>query len=252
MPQQNCLVFSDIPANELKKWSVEEDLATLRKPSNNANGNCLDREGRLITAEHGARRVSITEADGTVHTLVDRFQGKRFNSPNDVVVRSDHAVWFTDPDYGLGDDPRELEGNFVFWYDRASKEVTVVAKDFEKPNGLCFSPDHRRLYVADSGPNRRHVRRFNVRPDGTLAQAQVFCEIEKGVPDGIRCDSTGRLYSTAGDGVHIFAPDGNRVGKFIVPETPANLAFGGKDNRTLFITARTSLYAIRLGVAGAK
>jgi gluconolactonase len=246
------LIFSDIPANELKKWSVQGDVATFRKPSNQANGNCLDREGRLITAEQGGRRLAITQKDGAVQTLVDRYAGKRFNSPNDVVVKADGTVWFTDPDYGLGSNPKEQEGDFVFRFDPKTKDIRPVATDFERPNGLCFAPGEKRLYIADSGRSRRHIRVFDVQKDSTLTGSKVFCTIDRGVPDGIRCDDTGRLYSTAGDGIHVFGPEGGRIGKFIVPETPANLAFGGKDCKTLFITARTSLYAIRLRVRGPK
>jgi len=246
------LVFSDIPANELKKWSAEADLTTFRKPSNNANGNCLDQEGRLISAEHGGRRLVIAQKDGTLETLVDRCEGKRFNSPNDVVVKGDGTVWFTDPDYGLGSNPKEQAGNYVFRFDPKTKDIRPVATDFERPNGLCFAPGEKRLYIADSDRFRHHIRVFDVQKDGTLSGGKVFCTIAPGVPDGIRCDATGRLYSTAGDGIHIFGPDGGKIGKFVVPETPANLAFGGNDYKTLFITARTSLYAIRLGVRGAR
>jgi gluconolactonase len=246
------LVFSDIPANELKKWSAKEDgVTTFRKPSNHANGNSLDPSGRLVTAEHESRCVTVTDKKGTVKTLVDRFEGKKFNSPNDVVVKSDGSVWFTDPDYGLGNNPKEQEGNFVYRFVPAKKQVHLAARDFDKPNGLCFSPDEKRLYVADSG-KPRHIRFFDVQKNGTLAGGEVFAQIDRGAPDGIRCDAVGRLYSTAADGVYIFGPDGKLIGKFIVPETPANLAFGGKDRQTLFITARSSLYAIRLAVKGAK
>jgi gluconolactonase len=246
------LVFSDIPANELKKWSVKEDeIVTFRQPSNHANGNCLDKRGRLITAEHTGRRLSITERNGTVHTLVDQFEGKKLNSPNDVVVKSDGTVWFTDPDYGLGNNPKEQAGNFVFRFDPRKKDLRVVARDFDKPNGLCFSPDERRLYVADSG-KPKHIRVFDVLKDGSLAGGDVFCQIERGAPDGIRCDAAGRLYSSGGEGVYVFAPNGKLLGKIMMPESPANLAFGGRDGQTLFITARTSLYAIRLAVKGAR
>ncbi len=244
------LLFSDIPANELKKWSVGDELATFRQPSNNANGNCLDRQGRLITAEHAGRRLSITELDGTVRTLVDRYNGKRLNSPNDVVVKSDGAVWFTDPDYGLANAPKEQERNMVFRFDPEKQELHPVATDFERPNGLCFSPDEKRLFIADSG--KQHIRVFEVQPDARLSGGDVFCRIENGVPDGIRCDATGRLYCAAGDGIHIYGPCGALIAKLIMPETPANLAFGGKDHQTLFVTARTSLYAVRLAVKGAR
>lgn len=247
-----CLVFSDIPADELKKWTAKDGLATFRKPSQNANGNTVDRQGRLITCEHTGRRLSILETDGTLRTLVDQYAGKKFNSPNDAIVKSDGTVWFTDPPYGL---PRgatkEQDGNYVFRFDPKTKTATVVVKDFDMPNGLCFSPDEGKLYIADSG-KPRHIRVFDVQKDGTVKGGAVFCQIDKGGPDGIRCDEQGRIFSSAGDGVHIFAPDGKLIGKILVPETPANLCFGGKDGKTLFITARTSLYSIPLLVKGAK
>jgi len=246
------LVFSDIPADQLKRWSRSEGLRTFRKPSLQANGNTLDREGRrLITCEHHARRVTRTELDGNVTVLVDSFQGKKFNSPNDVVVRSDGTIWFTDPPYGLPQGAaRELEKNFVFRFDPASKRIEIVADDFDMPNGLCFAPDERTLYVADSG-KPRHIRAFDVTSDGKLEHGRVFRTIDAGAPDGIRCDERGNVWSSAGDGVHVFAPDGKLLGKIPVPETPANLCFGGEDGQTLFITARTSLYSIRVNARGA-
>jgi len=243
------LVFSDIPANELKKWTAKDGLVTFRRPSNNANGNTVDAEGRLITCEHGGRRVSRLESDGTLKTLVDRFEGKRFNSPNDAVVAHDGAIYFTDPDYGLGKQPGELEGRWVFRLDPKAGVLRVLVRDFDKPNGIALAPDGQRLYVADSG-KPRHIRVFDVRPDGGVAAGKVFCEIDRGVPDGIRCDAEGRVWSSAGDGVHVFAADGRLLGKILVPETPANLCFGGPEGNTLFITARTSLYAITVRTHG--
>ena len=237
------LVFSDIPNNELKKWTKTGGLSTFRKPSNNANGNTLDLEGLLTTAEHSGRRVSVTGKDGAVRTVVDAFEGKKLNSPNDVVVKSDGSHWFTDPDYGLGKNPKEQAGNYVYRFDPKSKSIRAVVKDFDKPNGLCFSPDERKLYVADSG-KPRHIRVFDVQVGGALDGDKVFCAIDKGGPDGIRCDNAGRIWSSAGDGVHVFSPDGKLIGKILVPEAPANLCFGGADGKTLYITARKSLYAI--------
>jgi gluconolactonase len=236
------LVFSDIPANELKKWTRKDGMSTFRKPSQNANGN-LFAKNRLITCEHSGRRVVIQSKNKAVETLADQFDGKKFNSPNDVAVKSDGTVWFTDPDYGLGGNKKEQEGNFVFRFDPKTKQVSAVVKDFDKPNGIAFSPNEKKLYVADSG-KPHHIRVFDVQKDGTLANGKIFCVIDKGVPDGIRCDKQGRVWSSAGDGVHIFAPDGSLIGKILVPESPANLCFGGKDGKTLFITARSSLYAI--------
>jgi gluconolactonase len=244
------LVFSDIPANELKRWDPRGGLQTFRSPSNNANGNTVDREGRLVTAEHGARRVSRTEKDGTVVTLVDSYQGRKLNSPNDVVVKSDGTIWFTDPDYGLAGRPKEQDGNFVFRYDERSKTLTAVIKDFDKPNGLCFSPDESQLYVADSG-TPRHIRVFPVNRDGTLGEGTLFCTIDKGGPDGIRADEAGRIWSSSGDGVQILSPDGRLVARILLPQAAANLAFGGPQGRTLYMTARTSLYAVETLVRGA-
>lgn len=244
------LVFSDIPANQLKKWSKVGGLATFREPSNNANGNTVDRNGMLITAEHSGRRISITDRDGVVKTVVDSYNGKKLNSPNDVVVKSDGTIWFTDPPYGIKPEQKEQDANYVFCYDPKKKELRAVASDFVMPNGLCFSPDEKLLYIADSG-KPRHIRVFEVGADNTLKNGRVFCKIDVGGPDGIRCDSEGNVWSSAGDGVHIFAPDGSLIGKILVPETPANLCFGGDDGKTLFITARTSLYSIKTLVKGA-
>lgn len=241
------LVFSDIPANELKKWTLE-GVTTFRNPSQNANGNTVDLQGRLVSAEHSGRRVSLTVEENKIETIVDQFEGKKFNSPNDVVVKSDGTYWFTDPDYGLGGKPREMAGNWVFRHDPKSKTTIALVKDFDKPNGLCFSPDESKLYVADSG-KPRHIRVFDVK-EGGVAEGKVFCEIDKGGPDGIRADAAGRIFSSAGDGVHVFSPGGKLIGKILVPEAPANLCFGGKEFKTLYITARTGLYKIDLETTG--
>jgi gluconolactonase len=246
------LVFSDIPANELKQWTTKGGLKTFRQPSQNANGNTLDRAGKLVSCEHSSRRVSVQEKDGTVHTLVNRFDGKKLNSPNDAVVKSDGTVWFTDPPYGLPKgETKEQDGNYVYRFDPKTQTTTLAAKEFDMPNGLCFSPDEKKLYVADSG-KPHHIRVFVVQPDGALTGGAVFCQIDTGGPDGIRCDAAGRIFSSAGDGIHIFGQDGKLIGKILVPEAPANLCFGGANGQTLFITARTSLYAIPLLVKGAK
>ena len=238
------LLFSDIPADEIKKWKQGE-LTTFRKPSRNTNGNLLDEKGRLLCCEHGSRSVTRTLEDGKVETLVDRYQGKRFNSPNDLAVRSDGVIWFTDPPYGLARRERELEDNNVFHFKPKTGELRSVARDFDRPNGLCLSPDEKKLYIADSG-KPAHIRVFDVHEDGALSKGKVFCEIDIGAPDGIRCDAEGRIFSSAGDGVHVFLPSGELVGKIFVKERPSNLCFGGEQGRTLFITARTSLYAISL------
>jgi gluconolactonase len=245
------LLFSDIPASELKSWTAAGGIVTRLTDTNETNGNTIDREGRLISCEHLGRRVSLVELSGKRTTLVDSHDGKKLNSPNDPVVKSDGTIWFTDPTYGLGKREKEQSANHVFVFDPASKQIKPVVSDFVQPNGLCFSPDEKKLYIADSG-KPRHIRVFDVKPDNTLDAGRVFCTIDKGGPDGIRCDEKGNVWSSAGDGVQIFAPDGTLIRRIPVPETPANLCFGGADGRTLFITARTSLYRIPVSVAGAK
>jgi gluconolactonase len=245
------LIFSDIPANELKRWTQKDGVTTFRADSHNTNGNTRDREGRLISCEHSSRRVTRTEKDGTIAVLADKFDGQRFNSPNDLVVKSDGSIWFTDPTYGTPKgESKEIDGRYVYRLDPETKRVTKVADGFDQPNGPCFSPDERRLYVADSG-KPHNIRAFDVKPDGTLAGGDVLCVLDSGSPDGIRCDEHGNIWSSAGDGVHVFAPGGTLLGKIKVPETPANLGFGGADGKTLFMTARTSLYAISTNVRGA-
>jgi gluconolactonase len=244
------LIFSNIPDNELKQWDAIGGLTTFRTDTHSANGNCLDRQGHLISCEGGARRVSLTERDGSVHALVDQIDGKKFNAPNDVVVKSDGTVWFTDPDYGLSK-PKEVPGMYVYRLEPKTGKIAAVVTDCDHPNGLCFSPDEKRLYVADSG-KPHHIRVYDVDKKSALSNSRIFCVIDKGVPDGIRCDTRGRVFSSAGDGVQIFDVKGELIGKILVPEVPANLCFGGKDKQTLFITARTSLYAIPVLVKGDK
>jgi gluconolactonase len=251
------LVFSDIPKNELKQWSPGGGVKTYRAPSFNANGNTLDLTGRLLSCEHTGRRVAVQEKDGTLRTVVDSFEGKKLNSPNDIVVKSDGTLYFTDPEYGLKNDPatkqkigKEQPGQFVYRHDPKTGRTTALVRDFVQPNGLAFSPDEKFLYIADSGAPK-HIRRFAVAADGSLSGGEVFCTLDAGVPDGIRVDTAGRVWSSAGDGVHIFAPSGKLLGKILVPEGPANLCFGGADGQTLFLTARKSLYAVKVSVTGA-
>jgi gluconolactonase len=242
------LIFSDIPANEFKKWTpASSALSTFRTGSNGTNGNTLDLQGRLISCEHTSRRVTRTEPDGSITVLADNYKGKKLNSPNDVVVKSDGSIWFTDPPYGIDKKLIEQEHNYVFHLDPDSRRLDAVASDFDMPNGLCFSPDEKKLYIADSG-KPHHIRVFDAKNDGTLAGGHVFAVITPGAPDGIRCDAEGNVWSSAGHGVHILSPDGKLIGKIPVPETPANLCFGGADGQTLFITARTSLYQVRVNV----
>jgi gluconolactonase len=246
------LLFSDIPADTIYKWTEADGLKVFRQPSHNANGNTADCQGRLVTCEHGSRSVTRTEKDGKVVTIASTYKGKRLNSPNDVVVKKDGSVWFTDPPYGLPKgEKQEQEKNNVFRLESGAAEPVSVAEDFDKPNGLCFSPDEKLLYIADSG-KPRHVRRFRVKADNALEGGEVFVAISPGGPDGIRCDRQGRLWSTAGDGIHVFSPEGKLLGKIRTPETAANCCFGGPDYKTLFITARTSVWAVPVLVPGAR
>jgi gluconolactonase len=245
------LLFSDIPANHIKKWTAKDGITVFRADSHAANGNIPDNAGNLVTCEHTGRGLSTTDKQGNYRMLVEKSaDGNRFSSPNDVAVKSDGTVWFTDPPYGLPkDQKKEQPGNYVFRFDPKTKQAVAVITDFDMPNGICFSPDEKKLYVADSG-KPHHIRVFDVNADGAVSNGKIFCTIDKGGPDGIRCDAAGRIWSSAGDGVHIFAPDGALIGKILVPESPANLCFGGPDGKTLFITARTSLYAIKVNAAG--
>ncbi len=212
-----------------------------------------DTERRLIICEHGNRRISRIEKDGAHTVLADRFHGKRLNSPNDVVVRSDGMIFFTDPPYGIKPEEKELPFNGAFRLDPESRELSLLVQDFDRPNGLAFSPDERTLYIADTP--KRHIRAFEANPDGKLSDSRLFAEIqseEPGNPDGMKVDVEGNLYVAAAGGIWIFTSDGEPVGIIRTPERPANCAWGGNDWRTLFITARESLYNIRLNVPGIK
>lgn len=263
------LVWSDIPNNRMLRWIEETgEVSVFRSPSNYSNGNIRDRQGRLITCEHDSRRVTRTEYDGSITVLMDYFQGKRLNAPNDVVVHSDGAVWFTDPGYGILSNYEghmasfELPAN-VYRLDPKAREATVVATDLAKPNGLCFSPDEAKLYIADTGATHKaghphHIRVYDVVGGARLTNGRVFADMVPGLADGIRCDVDGNLWAAAGwggegyDGVHIFAPDGTLIGKIHLPEVPANLCFGGLKKNRLFIAASQSLYAVYVGTEGAQ
>ena len=239
--KEKRLIFSDIPANELKQWTRAKGVETFRKPSNNTNGNTLDRQGNLLSAEHTAHRISRTLPGGKVESLVEQFEGKDLNSPNDVVVKSDGSIWFTDPDYGLGERKKLQAGNYVYRLDPKTKELTPMIRDFDKPNGLCFAPGEKKLYVADSGAPK-HIRVFTVSADGkSVSGGEVFAKIDKGGPDGIRCDKAGNVWSSSGDGVQIFGADGHLIARVLLPEAGANVELGGG---MLFVTARKSLYAV--------
>lgn len=244
------LLFSDIPADRIYKWSAEGGEEVWREPSANANGLTLDRENRLIACEHGNRRVSRTEVDGTVVTLADGYQGGRLNSPNDIVVKSDGAIYFTDPPYGIEPEQREQPCNGLY---RITPDgvLELLVDDFDRPNGLAFSPDESILYVDDSP--RRHVRAFDVCPDGTLTRSRVVADMDHpqpGSPDGMKIDVEGHLYVAGATGVWVFEPDGTLLGVVVTPERPANCAWGDADGKSLYVTARTSLYRIRVKVPG--
>lgn len=251
-----CLLFSDIPNNRILRWTTE-GLTTFRAPSNYANGHTRDRQGRLISCEHGTRRVTRTEWDGQITVLADGYQGKPLNSPNDVVVARDGSIWFTDPHYGIMSDyegfrsAQELPCN-VYRVDGAG-EVEAVITDMACPNGLAFSPDETRLYVADTGRmhqgDPQHIRVYDL-VGGRPVNGRLFHAIEPGCADGIRVDADGNLWSSAGDGVHCIAPDGHRMGRILVPEKVSNLCFGGRAKHCLYITATTSIYSVVLNRKG--
>ncbi len=251
-----CLLFSDIPNNRILRWT-EDGITTFRTPSNYANGHTRDRQGRLVSCEHGTRRVTRTEWDGSVTVLADRFDGKPLNSPNDVIVARDGGVWFSDPHYGIMTDyegfraPQEVPCN-VYRIDPAGG-IAAMVTDMACPNGLAFSPDESRLYVADTGrmfsSDPQHIRVYDME-NGRPVNGRLFHTISPGCADGLRVDSDGNLWSSAGDGVHCIAPDGRLMGKILLPETVSNLCFGGRAKHRLFITATTSLYAIVLNRNG--
>jgi gluconolactonase len=259
----NALVWSDVPNNRMYRWTPDHGGSVFRSPSNYSNGNTVDRSGRLLTCEHLTHRISRTEPDGTIVPLVDNYRGKRFNSPNDLVVKSDDSIWFTDPPYGILSNYEGVQqesavgGNFVYRFDPATGDLTIVADDFDKPNGLAFSPDESVLYVADTGgthtPNGpHHIRAFDVSAGSQLSNSRVFAEVSPGFADGFRVDEAGNVFTSAFDGIQVFSPDGELLGKILVPErATANCAFGGDDNSTLFITASTALYAIETSTRGA-
>lgn len=259
------LLWSDIPNCRMLKWEEETgEVSVFRKPSDYANGNTRDRQGRLLTCEHGARRVTRTEYDGRITVLMDRFEGKRLNSPNDVVVRSDGSVWFTDPPFGLlgeyeGYKAEPELGQNVYRIDGASDEISVLADDVLGPNGLCFSPDERILYVVESrGVPHRKILAYDVSADGrSIGNKRVLIDAGPGTPDGMRCDEDGNLWCGWGmgdealDGVFVFAPDGAHIGRIALPERCANVCFGGAKRNRLFMAASQSLYALYVNTQGA-
>ncbi|WP_051229469.1 SMP-30/gluconolactonase/LRE family protein [Paludibacterium yongneupense] len=262
LPREDAVVFSDVKGCRLFRWSRDGSIRLWRPASNFSNGNTLDRQGRLVSCEHGRRGISRTEHDGSITLLVDRFDGKRLNSPNDIVVKSDGSIWFTDPPYGIiGDEEgfraeSQIIGCYVYRYDPQSDELTAVATDTQRPNGLAFSPDESLLYVADMSivdfprHGRRHLLAYDVVDGSRLAGQRFFARIEPGIPDGFRVDHAGRVFCSCEDGIVVLAPDGRRLGKIPVPERVSNCTFGGPEQDELFITATRSLYHIRLATRG--
>ena len=263
-PAGRYLVWSDIPNNRLLRWDETDGaVSVFRSPSYNANGNTVDREGRLVSCEHLARRVTRTGHDGSITVIADRYRGMRLNSPNDVVVKSDGSIWFSDPSYGILIDyegeraESEIGQCHVYRWDPDSQEIEAVATDYMKPNGLAFSVDESHLFISDTGISHdengpAHIRCHKVNADGTLGKGHVFSECTKGVFDGFRLDSEGRIWSSAGDGVHCINRDGKLIGKIHIPEIVANVCFGGPRLNRLFIAGTTSLYSAFLAVNGAK
>ena len=252
---KDYLLFSDIPRNRIVRWRMRSEgpeITTFRSPSGNSNGLALDKSGRLITCEHSTRRVTRTEVDGSVSVLAERYEGRRLNSPNDVVVRSDGSIYFTDPPYGLKnfDTWKELSFNGVYRFAPDGKLV-LLADDFDRPNGLAFSPDESVLYINDT--SRVHIRAFDVSPDGNLSNGRVLIDMqssETGAPDGMKVDEKGNIYCTGPGGLWVIDSNGQCLGRIMLPEIPSNLAWGDTDRRSLYITARSSIYRLRLAVPG--
>lgn len=250
---EGFLLFSDIPANTIYKWQPNGKTEIFRQPSGKANGNALDTSGRLITAEHENRRLSLTEKGGQIVTLVNQYQGKQLNSPNDLVIKSDGSIYFTDPPFGIKPEREEL-GFYGVYRLAPDGTLTLLVNDFVRPNGIALSPDETKLYVNDS--QQGQIRVFEVRSDGTLDNEKLFAKLlppsRAGAADGMEVDIKGNVYSTAPGGIWIFSPDGELLGIIETPEPPANLAWGDSDKRSLYITAKTSLYRIHLKVSGVR
>lgn len=256
VPAWRCLLFSDIPNDRILRWDeVSGAVSIFRQPAGYTNGHTLDGLGRLVSCEQGNRRVTRTEADGSITVLADRYDGLRLNSPNDVVVRRDGSIWFTDPPYGITSDyeghksEQEQAGCHVYRLDPSTGELRIVADGFARPNGLAFSVDESQLYVVDTP--RKHIRRFDVKDDGRLTGGDVFAPCEAGVFDGIRLDADGRVWAATHEGVHCFDPDGTLLGKLLIPEVVSNLCFGGPKRNRLFICATTSVYSWLITTNGA-
>ncbi len=261
LESDQSLIWSDIPGNRLMRWSAADGLSEFLKPSHFQNGHTLDLQGRVIGCSHGERAIMRLERDGTWTKLVSHFEGKRFNSPNDVVVKSDGTIWFSDPSYGLIQPnegyggTQEQAGCYVYRFDPVNLDIDAVVTDMEKPNGLAFSQNEKILYVSDTSashdPNgKHHIRAYDVLDDSSTANGRVFAVIEPGLPDGFRLDKQGWIFTSSQDSIQVFTPGGTLLGKILVPEKVANCTFGGTNKDRLFITASSSLYAITLNTQG--
>ena len=254
--REHYLLFSDMPGDHLRKWSAQGGVTTFRKPCNQSNGLAWDANGRLLACEHSSSRLTRTEADGSITVLASHMEGKELNSPNDLAVKSDGSIYFSDPTYGRNEyygRPRPVELAFrgVYRVEPESKRVTLLADDFAQTNGLCFSADERQLFVNDT--DRQHIRVFEVRPDGTLAKSRIWAETtgaDAGAPDGMKFDALGNLYCCGPGGIHVFAPDATCLGVIRVPEYTANFCWGDVDCRSLYITASSSIYRMRTAIPG--
>lgn len=258
----NCVLWSDIPNDRILRWVPGVGTSEFRKPAGNTNGHTRDVEGRLVSCSHGNRRVERTELDGSITVIADSFEGKKLNSPNDVVVKFDGTIWFSDPAYGIETDyegnksDQEQDGCYVYCVDPKAGTIKAVITEMDRPNGLAFSIDETILYVADSafshGPDRpHHIRQFNVNADNSLSGGEVFAEINPGLPDGFRLDTNGNIWTSAGDGVHVYSPSGVLMGKIFTPKTVANVTFGGRKKNWLFIAATDSMHVLHTGANGA-
>ena len=255
-PRQKHLTFSDMPGDEMRRWTPAGGVVSFRKPSHMANGNTYDRQGRMLTCEHATSRVTRTEANGEIRVLATHYQGKQLNSPNDIVIRSDGSIYFSDPMYGRMpyygvERPSELGFRGVYRMAEDGSGLTLLGEDFAQPNGLCFSRDEQRLFINDT--ERGHIRVFDVGSDGLLSGGSVWAAVTgagEGAPDGMKIDSDGNLYCCGPGGLHVFSPGAQSLGVIRVPEVVANFTWGGNDLRTIFLTASTTLYRVRTNTPG--
>lgn len=255
----DSLLFSDIPNNKILRWSEKTGIETFRENSNFSNGHTRDLQGRLISCEHGMRRVTRTEHDGTITIIADQFEGKKLNSPNDVVVKSDGSIWFSDPHYGIMTNYEGFKADQelpcqVYRVDGETGKISAIITDMQCPNGLAFSPDEKKLYVADTGrmfsDDPQHMNVYDIDDQNTASNGKLFHKIDPGASDGFRLDSDGNIWSSAADGVHCINSSGKLIGKILVPELVSNVCFGGRSKQQLFITATTSIYSIKLNRQG--